>query len=108
LLYGLITLTFIVFLFVASPAFAAPTDPFQYLPNESEWDIGILIGKLIGAQTEMGLETRRFGLEKDKGNQGCSSKKDPTLAGDAVPIKVHIFSQPHRWQPWPADGPNST
>jgi len=29
--------TFIVVMFVASPVFAAATDQFQYLPNESEW-----------------------------------------------------------------------
>ena len=36
----------------------------------------------------MGLKTRRLGLGKDKGNQGGSSKKDPTGAGDALTAAV--------------------
>jgi len=55
----------------------------------------MLIGKLIGAQADMGLETRRLALGKDKGNQGGFSKKDLTGAGDAHFHKcIYVFSYP--------------
>jgi len=39
-------------------------------------NIGMEISRSIGMDTQMGLEIRRLGLVKDKGNQGACSGKD--------------------------------
>jgi hypothetical protein len=77
---------------------AARTDPALskvIFLGESGTRIGTVIGKLIEAKREMGLETRRLSLGEARGNQSGSSKKDPTWAGDDLFHKcIHIFSYP--------------